>query len=195
MPSFFQIFAYVFSLHLTTQAAPSTSATIRKDRTQDMPKPIAPEAPCSTGASNASLTKTAESRCKLTLEKSKLYWALIVCKHCREYTTCRSAFTCYSKVAHHSEVVLVDGKEARNKVGILSEGQPGFPSTEGRELGDIVELDFKLVEAGVVCTVGCTECAGLPLKECIDAGHYQQVRFNEGDSKLLLHVAERPTRP
>jgi len=150
-----------------------------------------PRASRSKVASKASITK-AKCCCRLSLKKPKYYWALIACKHCREYTTCRSAFTCYSKVAHHCEVVLVDGKEARDKTGILSEGQPGFPSTKGRELGDIVRLDYRLVEAGVVCTVGCTECAGLPLKECIDAGHYQQVRFNEGDSTLLLCVAERP---
>lgn len=145
-----------------------------------MPKPRAPR---STESSKASITKT-KSRCRLALKKSKLYWALIACNHCREYTTCRCAFTCHSKVSHHSEVILVDGREARDKVGILSEGQPGFPSRKGKKLGDIARLDYKLVEAGVVCTVGCTECAGLPLEECIDAGHYQQVIFKECDSTL-----------
>ena len=118
---------------------------------------------------------TRESRCKLSLDKSKCYWNLVECTHCRDYTGCRSVFTCYSKVGHHREVMLVDGEGARDKVAVLVEDQPRFPSTEGRRLGEIVDLEVGLIDTGMKCTFGCQDCTGLPLKQCIDAGHVQQV--------------------
>ena len=118
---------------------------------------------------------TRGSRCKLSLGKSKCYWALVVCTHCRDYTGCRSVFACYSKVAHQREVMLVGGEGGRDQVAVLVEDQPGFPSTEVRRLGEIVDLDVGLIDTGMKCTVGCQGCTGLPFKQCIDAGHVQQV--------------------
>ena len=48
--------------------------------------------------------------------------------------------------------MLVDGEDARDKVAILVEDQPGFPLTEGRSLGEIVDLDVGLIDKGMKCT-------------------------------------------
>ena len=72
--------------------------------------------------------------------------------------------------------MLVDGEDARDKVAILVEDQPGFPLTEGRSFGEIVDLDVGLIDKGMKCTVvGCQDCIGLPSKQCIDAGYVHQV--------------------
>ena len=78
-------------------------------------------------------------------------------------------------VLQQGEVMLVDGEGARDKVAVLVEDQPGFPSTEGRRLGEIVDLEVGLIDTGMKCIFGCQDCTGLPLKQCIDAGHVQQV--------------------
>ena len=69
----------------------------------------------------------------------------------------------------------MDGEDARNKVAILVDDQPGLPSTEGRSLGEMVDLDVGPIDTGMKCTIGCQDCTGLPLKHCVDAGHVQQV--------------------
>lgn len=108
------------------------------------------------------------------------YWALTICAHCRDYTTSTCVFACYGKLAHHREVVLVDGRGARESVGVLCDGQEGVPRPEGT-LGTIEDLDRKYVgDRGVRCVVSCQLCAGLPLGRCVDAGHHQQVRACPG---------------
>lgn len=105
------------------------------------------------------------------------YWALTICAHCRDYTTSTCVFTCYGKLAHHREVVLVDGHGARESVGVLCDGQDGVPPPEGT-LGTIEDLDLEYVaDRRVRCMVSCQQCAGLPLGRCVDAGHHQQVRL------------------
>ena len=70
----------------------------------------------------------------------------------------------------------MDGEDARDKVAILVEDQPGFPLSEGSSLGVIVDLDVGLIDKGMKCTVvGCQDCIGPPSKQCIDAGHVQQI--------------------
>ena len=51
-------------------------------------------------------------------------------------------------VLQQGEVMLVDGEGARDKVAVLVEDQPGFPSTEGRRLGEIVDLELLLGVVG-----------------------------------------------
>lgn len=105
------------------------------------------------------------------------YWALTICAHCRDYTTSTCVFTCYDKVAHHREVMLVDGRGARESVGVLCDGQDGVPPPEGT-LGTIEDLDREYdADREVRCMVSCQQCAGLPLGRCVDAGHHQQVRL------------------
>ena len=85
-------------------------------------------------------------------------------------------FACYGKLAHHREVVLVDGHGARESVGVLCDGQDGVPSPAEGALGTIEDLDLKYVaDRRVRCMVSCELCAGLPLGGCIDRGHQQQV--------------------
>eukprot|EP00904_Undaria_pinnatifida_P009273 jgi/Undpi1/5476/HiC_scaffold_2.g00755.m1 len=103
------------------------------------------------------------------------YWALTICAHCRDYTSSTCVFACYGKLAHHREVVLVDGHGARESVGVLCDGQDGVPSPAEGALGTIEDLDLKYVaDRRVRCMVSCELCAGLPLGGCIDRGHQQQ---------------------
>lgn len=111
------------------------------------------------------------SSCRLKLD-GRLRWALTSCAHCRDYKHSTCVLTCYGKVAHHREVVLVNDEGVRSSIGVLSDGQ-GPPATG--MLGRTVVLDQSAVDNGVICTVSCTACAGLPLGGCIDAGHEQQV--------------------
>lgn len=133
-------------------------------------------------AATAAAPLTTRSSSRLILGGSnepncRYYWALTVCAHCRDYTSCTCTFTCYSKIAHHREVVLVDGSGAREGVAVLSEGQD-LPLPVGN-LGKIMVLDQNVIDSvGVRCVVSCEACAGLPLGGCIDAGHEQQVTMN-----------------
>lgn len=133
-------------------------------------------------AAAAAAPSTTRSSCRLILGGSnepncRYFWALTICAHCRDYTSCTCVFTCYSKVAHHREVVLVDGSGAREGVAVLSEGQD-LPLPVGN-LGKIMVLDQNMIDnVGVRCVVSCEACAGLPLGGCIDAGHEQQVNMN-----------------
>lgn len=104
------------------------------------------------------------------------YWALTVCAHCRNYTTCKCVLTCFSKIAHHREVQLVDAEAARESIGVLSPDQTCIPSFEGVSLGTILDLDQAVVDSGMKVVLSCEMCTGFPLGCCIDAGHYQQVR-------------------
>lgn len=112
-----------------------------------------------------------------TLQNSRRnYWALTICAHCRDYTSSTCVFACYGKLAHHREVVLVDGHGARESVGVLCDGQQGVPSPAEGVLGTIEDLDLEyVVDRRVKCMVSCELCAGLPLGGCIDRGHQQQV--------------------
>lgn len=130
----------------------------------------------------AAASSTTRSSCRLILGESnepncRYFWALTVCAHCRDYTSCTCVFTCYTKIAHHREVMLVDSSGAREGVAVLSEGQD-LPLPVGN-LGKILVLDQNVVDnVGVRCVVSCEACAGLPLGGCIDAEHEQQVTTN-----------------
>lgn len=112
------------------------------------------------------------------------FWAMSICGHCRGHAPTTKVFTCYRMRAHHREVVSVDAQGARESVGILSPASEQLmhknhvlPVTQ--QLGTIVDLDpNSTVEADdkVTFLVSCEECAGLPLRECIEKeGHVQQV--------------------
>lgn len=111
------------------------------------------------------------SSCRLELD-GRLRWALTSCSHCRDYKHSSCVLTCYGKVAHHREVVLVDDDGVRSSIGVLADGLG--PPPIGM-LGRTVVLDQSAVDNGLICTVSCPVCAGQPLGGCIDAGHEQQV--------------------
>lgn len=112
-----------------------------------------------------------QQSCRLVLD-GRSRWALTSCAHCRDYKHSACVLSCYGKVAHHREVVLVNDAGARESIGLLSEGQ-GPPPTG--VLGRRVVLDQAAIDDGVICIVSCPSCAGQPLGSCMDAGHEQQV--------------------
>jgi len=125
------------------------------------------------------------------------YWGLTICAHCRRWAPTTKVLACCQMGAHHREVKLVDARGARQSIGVLTPASEQLvhrtthvlPASRGKlRLGTIVDLDpdsTVKVDERVTFIVGCEECAGLSLGECIDKGHNQLVSFF---SVLASHV-------